>query len=66
MSTATALASSASGIRKAAILLILLGEENSAPILREFTEMEVQQVAREIAHIDNLTSEQAEAALEEF
>jgi flagellar motor switch protein FliG len=63
---ATAVVPAANGLRKAAILLILLGEENSAPILREFTEMEVQQVAREIAHIDNLTSEQAEAALEEF
>lgn len=55
-----------SGIRKAAILLILLGEENSAGILRELTEMEVQHVAREIARIHALTSEQTEGALEEF
>jgi flagellar motor switch protein FliG len=55
-----------SGIRKAATLLLLLGEEHSAAILREFNETEVQQVAREIARIDALTSDQAEAALEEF
>jgi flagellar motor switch protein FliG len=53
-------------MRKAATLLILLGEEHSAAILREFTETEVQLVAREIARIDSLTSEQAESALEEF
>jgi flagellar motor switch protein FliG len=55
-----------SGVRKAAILLILLGEEYSAGILREFTEVEVQQVAREIARVESLSSEQAEAALTEF
>ena len=55
-----------SGLRKAAILLVLLGEEHSAAILREFSEMEVQQVAREIARVESLTSEQAETALEEF
>ena len=56
----------ASGLRKAAILLILLGEEHSAGILRELSETEVQRVAREIARVDSLTSEQAESALEEF
>ncbi len=54
------------GIRKAATLLLLMGEELSAVILREFSEIEVQQLAREIARIDALTSEQAESALEEF
>ncbi len=56
----------AGGLRKAAILLILLGEENSAGILRELSEIEVQQVAREIARVEALTSEQTEGALEEF
>lgn len=65
--TASASASFASaGVRKAAILLILLGEEHSAAILRELTEVEVQQVAREIARVDSLTAEQTEATLEEF
>ena len=57
---------SVSGVRKAAILLIMLGEEHSAGILRELSEMEVQRVAREIAHLESLSSEQTEAALEEF
>jgi flagellar motor switch protein FliG len=63
---ASALSAQPSGLRKAAVLLILLGEEHSADILRELTELEVQQVAREIAGIESISSEQAEAALEEF
>jgi flagellar motor switch protein FliG len=55
-----------SGIQKAATLLLLMGHEVSAVILREFNEIEVQQLAREITRIDALSSEQAEAALEEF
>jgi len=66
MPAAASAMSSLSGLRKAAVLLILLGEEHSSTILRELNELEVQQVAREIAVIDSLTSEQAEAALEEF
>ncbi len=54
------------GIRKAATLLLLLGDDLSASILRELSEAEVQLVAREITRIDSLTSDQAEAALEEF
>jgi len=57
---------SASGVRKAAILLIVLGEEHSAGILRELNEMDVQRVAREIARVDSFTAEQTEATLEEF
>ncbi len=54
------------GIQKAATLLLLVGEEASAEVLRQLDELEVQQVAREIARLDSLTSEQAEATLEEF
>lgn len=62
----TAPSMSASGVRKAAILLIVLGEEHSAGILRELNEMDVQRVAREIARVDSFTAEQTEATLEEF
>ena len=55
-----------SGIQKAATLLLLMGHEVSAVVLREFNEMEVQQLAREIARIDSLSADQAEGALEEF
>ena len=54
------------GVRKAATLMLLMGEEISALVLRELSEGEVQVVAREIARSESMTSEQAEAALEEF
>ena len=54
------------GIQKAATLLLLMGEDASADVLRQLDELEVQQVAREIARLDALTAEQAEATLEEF
>lgn len=63
---ASALSAPISGVRKAAVLLILLGEEHSAGILRELSELEVQQVAREIASIESISTDQAESALEEF
>jgi len=66
MTPAAVAASELSGIQKAATLLLLLGHEVSAVILRELSEMEVHQVAREIARLESLSSEQAEGALEEF
>ncbi|MDP9169687.1 MAG: flagellar motor switch protein FliG [Acidobacteriota bacterium] len=55
-----------SGVRKAAILLILLGDKTSADIVKQLSDEEVQLVAREVARLDSITSEQAEALLEEF
>src|SRR5438105_10427518 len=55
-----------SGSRKAAILLIILGAEDSAEILRELDEDEVQLIGREIARVSAITSEQAESVLEQF
>lgn len=66
MNTSTPLRAHSNGRRKAAILLILLGEEHSAGILRELSETEVQEIVREIARVDSLDSEQTEATLEEF
>ena len=54
------------GLRKAAILLIMLGEEASSGILRDLDEDEVQEISREIARVQSLTSEEAEGVLEEF
>src|SRR5579862_174825 len=54
------------GIRKAAILLITLGDQTSAEIIKDLPEDDVQKVSREIAMISNISSEQAEAVLEEF
>jgi len=55
-----------SGIKKAAILLVSLGEEASAEILRQLEEDEVQEIGREIARLSSITAEQAEAVLDEF
>ncbi len=55
-----------SGLRKAAILLVMLGEEASSVILRGLDEDEVQEISREIARVQSLTSEEAEGVLEEF
>ncbi len=54
------------GLRKAAVLLITLGDQASAEIIKDLPEDDVQRVSREIAMISNISSEQAEAVLEEF
>ena len=54
------------GLRKAAILLILLGDKSSAEIIKQLTEEEVALVSREIARLENISSETAESLLEEF
>jgi flagellar motor switch protein FliG len=58
--------SSAPGIRRAAILLVILGEQTSADLIKSLTEDEVQAVSREIARIPSIGPEQAEAVLEDF
>src|SRR5579872_3268895 len=54
------------GLRKVAILLVMIGDEASSSILRELEEDEVQEISREIARVSTLTSEEAEGVLEEF
>ncbi|MBI1791569.1 MAG: flagellar motor switch protein FliG [Acidobacteria bacterium] len=54
------------GTRKAAVLLLTLGEEVSAEILRELEEDEVQKISREVARLHTVTAEQAESILDEF
>lgn len=54
------------GIQKAAVLMVILGEQTSADLLRELDEDEVQRIGREIAGIPNITSEIAEVVLSEF
>jgi len=57
---------SLSGLRKAAILMVMIGDEASSVILRELDEEEVQLIGREIARVLTLNSEEAEGVLEEF
>jgi flagellar motor switch protein FliG len=54
------------GIRKAAILMIMIGQEASSTIFRSLDEEEVQKISREIARVQTLTPEEAEGVLEEF
>src|SRR5262249_51236425 len=54
------------GIRKAAILMVMIGDDASSSILRQLDEEEVQQITSEIARVKTLSSEEAEGVLEEF
>lgn len=54
------------GLQKAATLLIILGDQASAEILKQLDEEEVQLVSREVARVSAITSEQAETVLGEF
>jgi flagellar motor switch protein FliG len=54
------------GIRKAAILLVILGEQISGEILKQMDEEEVQMLGREVARVVSIGNDQAEEILEEF
>ncbi len=54
------------GVQKAAMLLILLGDQASAEIIKHLSEDDVQIVSREIARMKKISSEHAETVLEEF
>ena len=50
-------------LQKAAMLLIVLGEQTSAELLQQLSEEDVQTVSREVAKITAISAEQAEAVL---
>jgi flagellar motor switch protein FliG len=54
------------GMRKAAILMITLGETVGAEVLRQMDEEEVQALGREVSRISSISNEQSEFVLEEF
>jgi flagellar motor switch protein FliG len=54
------------GLRKAAILLVMIGDDASSEILRQLDEDEIQDISKEIARVQALTPEEAEGVLEEF
>ncbi len=58
--------SSTPGLHKAAVLLIILGEQASAEIVRQLSEDEVHRVSREVARIHAINAEQAGDVLDEF
>ena len=54
------------GVKKAAILLISLGSETSAKIMKLLPENYIQKVSYEIANIDFVSPEERDQVLEEF
>jgi flagellar motor switch protein FliG len=54
------------GIQKAAILLVSVGDQVSAELLKRLSDDEVQAVTAAIASLPAISREQAEAVLEEF
>ncbi|MGH9663578.1 MAG: magnesium and cobalt transport protein CorA, partial [Bryobacteraceae bacterium] len=55
-----------SGLRKSAILMIILGDQVSAEILRHLDEDEVQSIGREVARVSAISADEAEGILDEF
>lgn len=55
-----------SGVRKAAIVSVLIGEELSAEIFRHLAEDEVERVAKEVAALGVISTQVGETVLEEF
>lgn len=64
--TAPAAEDAFTGVQKAAVLLIVLGDQAGAELIRHLSEDEVQLVAREVARLKHVSPAQAEAVLEEF
>lgn len=54
------------GVRKAAMLLIVLGEQSSAEMLTQLNEDDIQKVSKEVSRITAISSDQAESVLNEF
>jgi flagellar motor switch protein FliG len=63
---ATAIAPPLSGVQKAAILLIALGDEVSSGLLKQLSDEEVALVTGVIANLPIIPLQQAESILEEF
>jgi flagellar motor switch protein FliG len=55
-----------SGSRKAAIMLVLMGDEASAGIFRYMQEDEIQEISKEISRLGEINPEIADSVLEEF
>lgn len=54
------------GLRKAAILLVCLGDEAGAQVLRQLREEEVHEIAREVSLLRDVEEEERLAVLKEF
>jgi flagellar motor switch protein FliG len=54
------------GLRKCAVLLVQIGKENSAKIMKSLTDSEIEELTAEIAHLESIDPDVAEAVLNEF
>lgn len=54
------------GKRKAAILLVLMGPENAANVLKNLDESDVEQLTIEIANLGNVKDDEKQEVLQEF
>jgi flagellar motor switch protein FliG len=64
--TVPAQATASDGLHKAAILLVLLGEDAAGTIYRNLSEIDLQAVSEQIAKLDYVSPEAALAVLEEY
>ena len=55
-----------SGVRKAAVLLVAVGEDLAKEILRALPEVDVQRLTEELADLRGITPEVTAEILEEF
>ncbi|MCQ9156270.1 flagellar motor switch protein FliG [Acidomonas methanolica] len=55
-----------SGKQKAAIFLLALGEENSAPLLKELNEDELKEISRSIANLGEIKADLVDEVCKEF
>jgi flagellar motor switch protein FliG len=55
-----------SGLEKAAVLLVALGDQASAEMIKHLSEDEIQLVGQEVARLKQVSPEQSEKVLEEF
>src|SRR5512143_3561591 len=54
------------GLRKAAVLMVLLGDEASASVFRHLQEDEVQEISKEISRLGKIEAEMADQVLVDF
>jgi flagellar motor switch protein FliG len=54
------------GLRKAAVLLVQIGKEHSAQVLKSLTQSEIEELTAEIAQLEGIHPDVAESVLDEF
>jgi flagellar motor switch protein FliG len=66
MATPVPVAAGLTGVRKAAILTLVLGEDCAAQIFKYLSEEEIEQIAREVATLSSVRPQDGSTVLEEF